>query len=164
MMSKVVIKYEKISGIFKEFHLQKLLSELDRFGLPVNSINVLMSQTTGDNLVNLKSSSKAPEGATVGGLAGGLTLVGTVLVPGVGLLASGALVGALAGGAAGAGTGGLIGALVGWGLPEHEAQEIENSLQESGNVLVMVEVPKELTPEIKAVFQRYEVEGLKVKS
>jgi hypothetical protein len=131
-----------------------------------------MSQTTGDNLVKLKSTTKAPEGATVGGIAGGLlgaiagglTLVGTVLVPGVGLLASGALVGALAGGAAGVGTGGIIGALVGWGLPEHEAQEIENSLQESGNVLVMVEVPKELTPEIKAVFERYEVEGLKVKS
>lgn len=171
-MTKVILEYEQITGIFKEENLNSVVLELERRNVDPSQISVLMSQTTGDQLLKINPSTKAPEGATVGGitggllgaLIGGLTLAGTVLLPGVGLLAAGPLVGALAGTSIGVASGGLLGALIGLGLPEHEAKEIENTLKEPGTVLVMAEVPKEQVSEIKALFQRFEVKGMKVTS
>jgi hypothetical protein len=91
---------------------------------------VLMSDATLGREFSVKESSKAPEGAATGAATGGilgaiiagLTAVGSVVVPGVGLLAAGPIVAALAGAGAGGAAGGLVGALVGAGLPEHEAK------------------------------------------
>jgi len=87
---------------------------------------------------------KAPEGATTGGVAGGLTGgvigllagIGAIAIPGVGpFIAAGPIMAALSGAAIGATTGGIVGALVGLGIPEIEARRYEQKLK-TGNFLV----------------------------
>ena len=169
-MTAVVTDYKNISAIVAEAQVDNLLNELELRNVPPAEISVLMSENTGDALLKLKGSNKAPEGATIGGISGGiigaivggLTLVGSVLAPGLGLLVAGPLVGALAGTAAGVGAGGLLGGLIGMGVPEHEAKYYEDALKEEGNVLVAVRVPKEQSAEIKAIFERYHAQCLNV--
>ncbi len=169
-MTKVILEYEQVIGIFKEADLNSVVLELERRNIDPSQISIVMSQTTGEQLMKINPSTKAPEGATVGGLTGGLlgaligglTLAGSVLLPGVGILAAGPLVGALAGTSIGVASGGIIGGLIGMGMPEHEAREIEDTLKDPGTVLVMTEVPKEQIPEIKALFERFDVKGLKI--
>lgn len=113
---------------------------------------------------------KAPEGFATGGFAGGLlgaiigglTMVGSVVMPGAGLLVAGPLVGALTGGAIGGAAGGLIGALVGAGLPEERAVHYEKQLQELGNILVIAHVPASQTHEAKRLFERCGAYGIHV--
>lgn len=91
-------------------------------------------------------STKAPEGAAVGG-ATGLALGGTlgwlvgaglVLIPGLGaIVAAGPILGALAGVGAGGTLGAIVGALVGLDIPEYEAKRYEGRVKEGG-VLVSV--------------------------
>lgn len=117
-----------------------------------------------------RQTSKLPEGTATGGLTGaiigaiigGLTLVGSVLLPGVGLLVAGPLVGALTGGAIGTAAGGLVGALVGLGIPENEAKYYQDSIQTRGNVLVVVHTPKNLKKEVIDIFKRCGAQSVKV--
>jgi len=117
-----------------------------------------------------RQTSKLPEGAASGGLTGGiigaiiggLTLVGSVLLPGVGLLVAGPLVGAITGGAIGTAAGGLVGALVGVGIPENEAKYYQDSIQNRGNVLVVAHVAKNLKKEVVDIFKRCGAQSVKV--
>jgi len=170
MTTDTTIHYENVSGIFPIENMYELIDELVMRNIPQEDINVLMSESTGDTVVKMHSGSKLPEGATVGGISGGvlggiiggLTLIGSVLAPGVGLLVAGPIAGILAGTSIGMGAGGLLGALVGAGIPEHEAKYYQNALTENETILLMAHVPKDLTPEVKALFKRYEVKDLKV--
>src|SRR4051794_12133624 len=93
-----------------------------------------------------EKSTKAPEGATIGGASGvvvGGTLgwlagIGALAIPGVGpFIAAGPIVAALAGAGAGGAVGGLLGALVGMGIPEYEAKRYEGRIR-SGGILMSV--------------------------
>jgi hypothetical protein len=170
-MVKVTKDYDQVSGIFNsEREIESLLSELRSRGLRDEDISVLMSEQTRDKYVALREESKSPEGATVGSVSGGilgailggLSVVGNVFLPGIGLLVAGPLVGALSGAAIGTATGGLIGALVGAGIPEHEAKFFEDAIKEEGNVFIIAHVPHEDTGEIKNLFNRYGARSLKV--
>jgi uncharacterized membrane protein len=169
-MTQVMIDYKSVSGIFTEANAEALLRELEQRHFTKEDISILMSEDSGGSRLTIKNDNKAPEGATIGGISGGLlgaivgglTLVGSLLVPGVGLLAAGPLVGALAGTAAGAGAGTLVGGLIGMGMPEHEAKYYEEALQESGTMMVGVRVLRENAAETKALFDRYNVKGLHV--
>lgn len=170
-MAVTITEYEQISGIFKNsVEVESLLADLYRCNLSKDDISVLMSEDTHHKYFAMKTNNKMSEGTTVGGLSGGLlgaivgglTMVGTVLIPGVGLLAAGPLVGAIVGGTVGVATGSLMGALVGAGIPEHEAKFYEHALQEEGNVLVVARVPKEDTKDVKAIFERFNADSLKV--
>lgn len=136
-----------VTATFKTYTAaQHALLSLEANGFTEEQISVLVADKSNGKHFNIDEASKVPEGAAVGGVAGGiigaiaagLTTVGSLVAPGVGVLAVGPLVGALAGGAAGAATGGLIGALVGLGIPEHEAKRYESELKE-GAVLVAVD-------------------------
>ena len=63
-----------------------------------------------------------------------LTTAAVVVIPGVNLVVTGALVAAIAGAA----TGGFVGALIGANIPEHEAKLYETEVAR-GSVLVAVE-------------------------
>ena len=76
-------------------------------------------------------------GGTIGAVLAGLLAVGTVVIPGVGLVAAGALAAMLAGAGAGGITGGLIGWLASAGIPDDVAPYYEHGLQ-SGGVVVAV--------------------------
>lgn len=136
-----------ITATFKDrFTAESALAELDTAGIKQSQISVLVSDDTHGRHFGIKEGSKADKGAaagaTFGGLVGGvlaaLASSSVILVPGLNLVATGALVTALAGVGAGGATGGLIGALVGAGIPEHEAKLYEKEVAR-GSVLIAVE-------------------------
>jgi uncharacterized membrane protein len=82
----------------------------------------------------------AAKGAVSGSLVGGLIgLLGSLLIPGVGLImVGGVLASTLTGAGIGAATGGIIGALVALGVPEADARHFDEGLR-SGRTLVTVD-------------------------
>jgi hypothetical protein len=117
-------------------------------GYTKDDINLMMSDETrkkhfSDKEDDSELGSKALEGAaagagiggTIGAIVAGLAAVGTLAIPGVGLIASGPIAAALAGLGAGGAAGGIIGALVGAGIPEERAKVYEKGINEGGIVM-----------------------------
>lgn len=172
-MAEYTQKLEQISGIFNSRRaLEDLFGTFNRLGIREDDVSILMSERTRDLHYGISDTTKLPEGASIGALSGGLlgavlgglTVIGNVLLPGIGLLVAGPLVGALAGGAVGSAAGGLIGALIGSGIPEHEAKFFEDALKIEGNILVVAQVPKGQVKEVKAIFERHGAHHIKVHS
>src|SRR5437762_12201075 len=123
-----------------------VVSSLRSAGFTGSDISVLFPDKRGTQDYAHEKNTKAPEGATTGGVAGmgvGAVLgwlagIGTLAIPGLGpFIAAGPIMAALGGAAVGGATGGLVGALVGLGMPEYEAKLYEGRLR-SGNILVSV--------------------------
>lgn len=77
-------------------------------------------------------------GGTLGAIAGALLTLGTTaLIPGLGIVVAGPIIGALAGAGAVGATGALIGALTNIGIPEDYAK-LYNREIEAGNVILLV--------------------------
>src|SRR5205814_2957131 len=107
-------------------------------GFANDQISVLLPDTQGTRDFAHEQHTKAPEGATTGGVLGWLAGIGAMTIPGVGpLIAAGPIASALAGAGAGAAVGGVTGALVGLGIPEYEAKRYEGKIK-GGNMLVSV--------------------------
>lgn len=151
-----------VTATFKTYAAaQHALLSLEANGFREEQISVLVADKSAGKSFNIEEASKVPEGAAVGGVAGGiigaiaagLTTVGSLVAPGIGVLAAGPIVAALAGGAAGATAGGLLGALVGLGIPEHEAKRYEGELK-NGAVLVAVEADdRDQSKLVKQIFE-----------
>lgn len=133
-----------VTGIFKtRSGAERAVDDLISNGFSRDDISLLMSDMTRGREFGVEMATKAPEGAaagaTVGGVLGaiaaGLVALGTIVVPGLGLLAAGPVVAILAGLGAGAAAGGLTGALIGLGIPEHEAKFYNDAI-ERGGILV----------------------------
>lgn len=129
-----------------EAQAEKIVGQLKDAGFAGDDISVLFPDRSGTRDFAYEQHTKAPEGATAGGVLGlgtGAVLgwlagIGTLAIPGIGpFLAAGPLVAALSGAAVGATAGGVIGALVGMGIPEYEAKLYEGKLKE-GNILISV--------------------------
>ena len=122
------------------------LRNLDNAGFTKNQVTMLVSEETRGKHFGIDKGSNlekgAATGAALGGLVGTLYLAlasaGTLIVPGLNLVVSGALIGSLAGLGAGAVSGGLIGALIGMGIPEYEAKLYEEKVRK-GAILIAVE-------------------------
>jgi hypothetical protein len=94
-------------------------------------------------------------GGTIGGIAGAIVALGTnAIIPGLGLVVAGPLLGALAGAGAGGAAGTLLGALIGAGIPEKHAKVYESGLKE-GHILVGVHPRQGDVPLVKGEFDRY---------
>lgn len=137
-----------VTSIFKDrAAAQGAFMKLEAAGITEDQISLVMTDDARSNHFRLKESSKVDEGAATGAGLGGLVGIilgtvlaaGTIAIPGVNLVVTGALASGLAGLGAGAVVGGLVGGLVGAGIPEHEAQLYEKQLL-AGNVLVAVRV------------------------
>jgi len=138
-----------MTGMFRDRDsAENAYRSLTTRGYSKDDVNVLMSDETrkrhfSDDGPDTELGSKALEGAAVGaGIGGtlgailaGVAAVGTLAIPGVGLIAAGPIAAALAGLGAGAATGGLIGALVGAGIPEERAKLYEKGINEGGIVM-----------------------------
>ena len=148
------IEMQRAVGLFSDRRdAEAALSKLRESGFDMNQVSVVnKGSETGDMQgasVNADKEAQvansAARSATVGGVSGGaIGLVGSLgilAIPGVGpaaalgvLLANTVFAGAI--GAAG---GGMLGALVGWGLPEDQAQYYSDRVNQSGDYLVLVE-------------------------
>jgi hypothetical protein len=125
---------------------EQAIDLLRQAGFLANEISFLYSDAEGELTLFHENSTKAPEGATIGGSSGGilggvtgfLIGMGVLVIPGAGpFIAAGPIMAALSGAAVGAAAGGLGGYLLGLGVPEYEAKVYSGKLDE-GNMLIVV--------------------------
>lgn len=140
-MSKAVICIAKTV-----LQAETIITRLQKAGISTSNISVLMPDRSGSRDFAHEHNTKAPEGATIGVSAGGVTGgvlgllagIGALAIPGVGpFIAAGPIMAALSGAAVGAAIGGIGGALVGLGMPEYEAKQYETKVRD-GNILISV--------------------------
>ncbi|NHN33932.1 general stress protein [Paenibacillus agricola] len=139
---------KKIIGVFRsEQEAVKAIESLKIQGYTSDEISIIARNKDDVSAVADQTGTKAPEGlatgAATGGLLGGaaglLAGLGLLAIPGIGpILAAGPIAAALTGAAVGAGAGGLVGGLIGLGIPEDEARQYNNYVDE-GNILVLVD-------------------------
>lgn len=125
---------------------ENIVEQLKLAGFTNNDISALLPDKRGTKDFAHEHNTKAPEGATAGGVAGlgiGAALgwlagIGSLAIPGVGpFIAAGPIMAALGGAALGTAAGGVVGALVGMGIPEFEAKRYDEKIK-SGNILISV--------------------------
>jgi hypothetical protein len=123
---------------------EEAINDLRGAGFRATDISLLLPDNQGTKDFAHEKNTKAPEGATTGGVAGvlsggvlgWLTGIGALAIPGLGpFIAAGPIVAALAGAGAVGTLGGIIGALVGAGMPEYEARRYEGRIREGGVLL-----------------------------
>ncbi len=125
---------------------ERIVLELKQAGFTSNDISALLPDRCGTRDFAHEHHTKAPEGATTGGVVGlglgaglgWLAGIGALAIPGIGpFIAAGPIMAALGGAAVGTATGGIIGALVGMGIPEFEAKRYDAKVRE-GSILISV--------------------------
>jgi hypothetical protein len=95
----------------------------------------------------------ARSGAVVGGLAGLVTGLTALAIPGIGpIIAAGPLTGALIGLVAGTLGGGLLGALLEAGVPEEQARAYAGRIAEGG-VLLTVRTDRVIRPSVRRILE-----------
>lgn len=153
----------KIVGAFNtEQEATRAIEDLKQQGYSTDDISVIAKDRDDVNAVTDETETKAPEGlasgAATGGLLGGVTGLlaglGALAIPGIGpIVAAGPIAATLTGAAVGAGAGGLVGGLIGLGIPEDEAREYDEYVEE-GRILVMVEVEDDRSGSVYDTFRR----------
>lgn len=154
---------KKIVGAFNtEQEATRAIEDLKQQGYSTDDISVIAKDRDDVNAVTDETETKAPEGlasgAATGGVLGGVTGLlaglGALAIPGIGpIVAAGPIAATLTGAAVGAGAGGLVGGLIGLGIPEDEAREYDEYVEE-GRILVMVEVDDDRSGGVYDTFRR----------
>lgn len=147
----------------------KHCSRLKQAGITSDDISALPPDKRGTKDVAREPNTRAPEGATSGGLAdfgvaaavGRLARIGALATPDIGpSIAAGAIMAALGGATAGTAAGSIVGALAGIGIPEFEAKRYEAKIRE-GNMLISVRTedgqPRDVA---KDIFKRNDAENI----
>jgi hypothetical protein len=116
------------------------------------------SDAIGVAMQDVDEGNEAAKGAVGGGVLGGvLGALGSLLVPGLGPLMVGGILGsALAGAGLGAATGGILGALTSIGVSEEDARHFDSGLRAGGTLVTVAAGIK--TPEALAIFERHRAE------
>jgi len=152
---------------------EAILLELKQSGFTNNDISALLPDRRGTKDFAHQHNTKAPEGATAGGIAGlgvGAALgwlagIGALAIPGAGpLIAAGPIMAALSAAAVGTATGGVVGGLVGMGMPEFEAKRYDSKIRE-GNILISVHTENGKQKDVaKDVFKRNNADDISTAS
>ena len=132
-----------ITGLFDTHAAaENAVAQLKALGYTPNEISIIAKDTNDAHEVSEATHGGAQEGhptarvgGTVGALLGGLLAVGVVALPGVGLIAAGAVAALFVGG--GALTGSAVGWFVDQGIPEDAAPYFERGLHEGGIVVAV---------------------------
>lgn len=150
-----------VFGIYNtRAEVEDAIGRLRAAGFRATDISVLLPENLGNKDMGVAGATKAPEGATAGGVSGAtiggvlgwLAGIGTLAIPGIGpLIAAGPIVGALAGLGAGGATGALVGALAGYGIPEYEAKRYEGRVRKGGTLLSVHTDDSEWTSKAKSI-------------
>jgi hypothetical protein len=139
-----------ITGLFAtEATAEAAVSQLKTMGYGQNEISIIMKDREAAADLAHETGSRTMEGVgkgaaiggTIGAVLAGLLAVGTVTIPGVGLLAAGPLAAMLAGAGAGGLTGGFLGWLTHAGIPADVAPYYERGLQAGGVVVAVAAHP-----------------------
>ncbi|MBY0356136.1 MAG: hypothetical protein K2Q12_10485 [Rickettsiales bacterium] len=140
------------AGIFNNRQeASKAIADLVERGFEPKALSLLMSDETRkerfhDESISDETAKGGLSGAAIGGvlgaLLGGLTAIGSLTVPGVGILAAGPLVAILTGAGAGGTIGGLSGALIKAGFSDHDARHFEDKIAK-GDVVLVVHIDNE---------------------
>lgn len=148
---------------------ENIVDALKAAGFSSDSISALLPDKRTTKDFAHEKNTKAPEGATTGGVAGlgvGAALgwlagIGALAIPGVGpFIAAGPIMAALGGAAVGTAAGGLVGALVGMGIPEFEAKRYDAKIRE-GNILISVHTEDSKQRDIaKDIFKRFDADNI----
>jgi len=143
-----------ITGLFdNEAAAENAVSQLKQMGYGQSEITIVMkdrgaaadfAHDTGSRTMEGVGTGAAI-GGTIGAVLAGLLAVGSVTIPGVGLLAAGPIAAALAGAGAGGIAGSLLGWLVGAGIPNDVAPYYERGLGEGGIVVACAAHPGDET-------------------
>ncbi|HZM91332.1 MAG TPA: hypothetical protein VFF31_32720 [Blastocatellia bacterium] len=139
-----------VTGMFRDREsAERAYQSVTNRGYKSDDVNLLMSDDTrkkhfsSDDNDTTDLGNKALEGAgagagiggTIGAILAVVAAAGTLVVPGLNIVAAGPIVAALTGAGAGGLAGGLIGGLVGWGIPEERAKAYESGIKEGGIVM-----------------------------
>jgi hypothetical protein len=147
-MAKAKESSRMVTGLFRDREsAENAYRTINTRGYDKDDVNLLMSEETRDKYfkdgddtdLGNKALEGAGAGAAIGGTLGAIVAavlaVGSVAIPGVGVLVAGPIAAALAGAGAGGAAGGLIGALVGAGIPEDRAKVYDQGIKEGGIVM-----------------------------
>ncbi|UZJ78822.1 general stress protein [Fictibacillus sp. KU28468] len=153
---------KKVIGVFStEEEAVSAINSLRERGYDEGDISVIAQDKEERRHIEDETGTKAGEGAAAGAATGGvlggvgglLAGIGALAIPGIGpIVAAGPIAATLGGAAIGAGAGGLVGALVGMGIPEEEAKEYRNYV-ENGKILVMVDADAERREHVYDTFR-----------
>lgn len=138
-----------VTGLFRDREsAERAYQSVTDRGYKQDDVNLMMSEEArkrhfssddADSELGNKALEGAGAGAGIGGTVGAILAVvaaaGTLVIPGLNIVAAGPIVAALTGAGAGGLAGGLIGALVGWGIPEERAKAYESGIKEGGIVM-----------------------------
>jgi hypothetical protein len=148
---------------------ENIVDALKGAGFSNDSISALMPDKRSTKDFAHENSTKAPEGATTGGVAGlgvGAALgwlagIGALAIPGVGpFIAAGPIMAALGGAAIGTAAGGVVGGLIGMGIPEFEAKRYDAKIRE-GNILISVHTEDSKQRDVaKDIFKRFDASDI----
>ena len=163
-------KNTAVFGIYPTYSSVEMgVDALKAAGFRNTDISVLLPENAGTKDFAHEKGTKAPEGATAGGVTGGIVGgalgwiagIGALAIPGLGpLIAAGPIVAALAGVGAGAAVGGLVGVLVGMGIPEYEAKRYEGRVKSGGMLLSVHSDSSEWTSRAKDILKRTGAEDI----
>lgn len=140
------MKNTAIFGIYPtRVTAEHAVDELIGEGFHNDDVSILFSSSSKSRHLTIVNSADADvghtgalPGATIGGVLGLLVGIGSLAIPGVGLLiAAGPIMTMLAGAGVGGALGGLTGALIGLGIPEFEAKRYEERIND-GEFLLSV--------------------------
>jgi len=143
---------------------EDIVDDLKNVGFSNNDISVLMQDRRGTREFATENATKAPEGATTGGVAGmgigaglgWLVGIGSLAIPGLGpFIAAGPIMAALGGAAVGGATGGIVGALVGMGIPEVEAKHYDERVREGRPLITVHTEDMAERDRARAIFERH---------
>lgn len=149
--------------------VEAAIDDLQRALIPAADISVLIPDSGGVPDTGTVKATKAPEGATAGGITGGvaggalglLAGIGALAIPGVGpFIAAGPIMAALSGAALGATAGGVVGALVGLGIPELEAKVYEERIKKGGYLVAVHVSDNDRSKEIREILERNHLEDI----
>jgi uncharacterized membrane protein len=117
-------------------------------GLRTSDISIITSEENAETS-NDQISRGTVSGGVLGGAAGLLLGLGTIAIPGLGMVAAAGPVAGLLGGAV---TGGIVGALVDLGIPQEKSEEYEQDIKE-GNTLWSMDVEDENYERVKSILR-----------
>ncbi len=146
----------KVIGVFDEqSQAEKAVDEIKSQGISDGEISIAakedsISREEGDSsYLDQDLTTGAGIGGSLGGVAGLMTGVGALAIPGIGpLLAAGPIAAGLTGAAAG----GLAGGLVDMGIPEERGDYYESQVKE-GAILAIVESEQDEIDQIASLMR-----------